>query len=213
MNKEYSFFALVSRMKNITRWSLMRNSSPENVQEHSHMTAVLAHALAVIRRDVFGGDADPGEAAAMALFHDASEIFTGDMPTPIKYMNETLTNAYKSAEEDAKKRLLASLPQELRPAYEPLLMEERSAGTAVLSECVGSTSTSLNGTFELVHAADKLAAYIKCLEEERAGNREFRMAAEQTREKLVALGLPEVNYFMETFMGPFSLTIDELGRD
>jgi Predicted hydrolases of HD superfamily len=182
-------------MKNITRWSLMRNSSSENVQEHSHMTAVLAHALAVIRRDVFGGEADPGEAAAAALFHDASEIFTGDMPTPIKYMNDALTTAYKNAEEDAKQRLLATLPPELQPAYGPLLTEQSAGGTA-----------------ELVHAADKLAAYIKCLEEERTGNREFRLAAEQTKAKLVALGLPEVNYFIENFMEPFSLTIDELGR-
>ena len=181
-------------MKNITRWSLMRNSSHENVQEHSHMTAVLAHALAVIRRDVFGMDSDPGEAAAAALFHDASEIYTGDMPTPIKYMNSTLTSAYKSAEEDAKHRLLMTLPSELQESYAPLLTENLSSRTG-----------------ELVHAADKLAAYIKCLEEERAGNREFRSAAEQTRAKLAALDMPEVNYFMENFMGPFSLTIDELG--
>ena len=194
MSKDYSFFALISRMKNITRWSLMRNSSIENVQEHSHMTAVLAHALAVIRRDVFGGEADPGEAAAAALFHDASEIFTGDMPTPIKYMNSTLTTAYKSAEEDAKQQLLGTLSPELRETY-ALLLTERPGGE----------------TAQLVHAADKLAAYIKCLEEERAGNREFRHAAEQTRAKLEALHMPEVDYFMEKFMGPFSLTIDELG--
>ena len=196
MGKDYGFFALISRMKNITRWSLMRNSSHENVQEHSHMTAVLAHALAVIRRDVFGRDANPGDAAAAALFHDASEIYTGDMPTPIKYMNSTLTSAYKSAEEDAKQRLLMTLPDELRESYVPLLMEEPDSGMAAL-----------------VHAADKLAAYIKCLEEERAGNREFRLAAEQTREKLGALRMPEIDYFLENFMGPFSLTIDELGRE
>lgn len=174
----------------------MRNSSVENVQEHSHMTAVIAHALAVIRRDIFGEAADPGEAAAAALFHDASEIFTGDMPTPIKYMSRELTTAYKSAEEDATRRLLKTLPKELRASYEPLLSDSADGETG-----------------KLVHAADKLAAYIKCLEEERAGNREFRLAAEQTRKKLRALGMPEVDYFIEYFMEPFSLTIDELGKE
>ncbi|MDR0838036.1 MAG: 5'-deoxynucleotidase [Oscillospiraceae bacterium] len=189
----YSFFALVSRMKNIARWSLMRNSSPENVQEHSHMTAVLAHALAVIRRDVFGVPCDPGAAASAALFHDASEILTGDMPTPIKYLNSQLTTAYKDAERAACDRLLSRLPEQLRGAYSPLL----SGG--------GDDATRA-----LVHAADKLAAYIKCLEEERAGNREFRLAAEQTLAKLKSLALPEVDYFLEHFMPPFELTIDEL---
>lgn len=196
MNNGYNFFALVSRMKNITRWSLMRNSSQENVQEHSHMTAVLAHALAVIRHDIFGEESNPGEAAAAALFHDASEIFTGDMPTPIKYMNSELTSAYKSAENSAKERLLMTLPKEMRTSYAALLSEETDVETA-----------------KLVHAADKLAAYIKCLEEERAGNREFRLAAEQTRKKLRALCMPEVDYFIENFMEPFLLTIDELGRE
>ena len=174
----------------------MRNSSHENVQEHSHMTAVLAHALAVIRRDVFGGESDPGQAAAEALFHDASEIYTGDMPTPIKYLSSELTSAYKSAEEGAKQRLLMTLPPELRESYKPLLTEKPGGPTG-----------------ELVHAADKLAAYIKCLEEERACNREFRLAAEQTLKKLHALNMPEVDYFIENFMGSFSLTIDALGRE
>lgn len=198
MSTQHSFFALISRMKNITRWSLMRNAYSENVQEHSHMTAVLAHALAVIGRDVFGKDCDPGEAAAAALFHDASEIFTGDMPTPIKYMNRELTTAYKTAEKDAQRRLLETLPDELRASYEPLL-----AG--------GEATDSPTGEF--VRAADKLSAYIKCLEEERAGNREFRLAAEQTLQKLRALGMPEVDYFMEHFLTPFELTIDELGHE
>lgn len=198
----FSFFALVSRMKNITRWALMRNSSHENVQEHSHMTAVLAHALAVISRDVFSSDADPGEAAAAALFHDASEIFTGDMPTPIKYMNRELTSAYKSAERDASRRLLMTLPEQLRASYAPLLTAD-----------VENEASLKPSTESFVKAADKLAAYIKCLEEERAGNREFRLAAEQTRKKLESLGMPEVDYFIENFMESFSLTIDELGQD
>lgn len=187
----YSFFAFISRMKNIVRWSLMRNSCPENVQEHSQMVAVIAHALAVIRRDVLGGDADPDAAAAAALFHDASEIFTGDMPTPVKYHNPEIMSAYKQVEKLAAGKLLSTLPEKMRPAYEPLLC--------------GS-----NGTERLVKAADRLAAYIKCLEELRAGNDEFRHAAGQTLAKLDAMDMPEVKYFMDNFIPSFRLTLDEL---
>ena len=135
-----SFFAYLSRMKEISRWALMHNSVPENVQEHSHMTAVIAHALAVIRRDVFGRDADPDAAAAAALFHDASEILTGDMPTPVKYFTPELRNAYALVESSAADRLLSTLPEEMRPAYEPLVRESDPA------------------TRPYVKAADKLAA-------------------------------------------------------
>ena len=190
---QYSFFALISRMRNISRWSLMRNSAVENVQEHSHMVAVIAHALAVIRRDIFGQDADPGAAAAAALFHDASEIFTGDLPTPIKYFDTEIKLSYKRVEAVASGKLLASLSPEMRPAYEPLLGH---AGA--------------DGLDTLIRAADKLAAYIKCLEELKTGNQEFRFAAEQTRKKLTALKMPEVEYFIEHFIPAFELTLDEL---
>ena len=188
-----SFFALISRMKNITRWSLMRNNARENVQEHSHMVAVIAHALAVIRRDVFGRDADPGAAAAAALFHDASEIFTGDLPTPIKYFNPDIMSAYKRVESVASHKLLSTLTEEMRPAY-----------SLLLSPGAEDSST------ELVKAADKLAAYVKCLEELKAGNMEFRPAAQQSRNKLDALALPEVDYFIERFVPAFELTLDEM---
>ena len=188
----YSFFALVSRMKNITRWSLMRNASIENVQEHSHMVAVIAHALAVIRRDVYGHSADPGQVAAVALLHDASEILTGDMPTPVKYFDSDITTAYKRVESVASLKLLAALPEELRTAYRPLLSPGDSDSLA------------------LVKAADKLAAYIKCIEELNTGNPEFKHAAEQTRKKLDALDMPEVKYFIEHFIPAFELTLDEL---
>jgi len=191
----FSFFALISRMKNITRWSLMRNSAVENVQEHSHMVAVIAHALAVIRRDIFGGAADPGMVAATALFHDASEIFTGDMPTPIKYFDPDIMSAYKRVEAIASHKLLSSLPEQLRPAYEPLLSPAAVAD---------------NEISPLIKAADKLAAYLKCLEELKAGNLEFRFAAEQSRKKLSAFNMPEVNYFIEHFIPAFELTLDEL---
>ena len=186
------FFAYISRMRFIQRWALMRNTAPENVQEHSHQVAVLAHALAVIRNEKFGGRLDPGAVAVAALYHDASEILTGDMPTPIKYDNPAIRTAYKDVEEVASRRLLEMLPPELQPAYEPLLLE--TAGEVR----------------QVVKAADKLSAYIKCVEELKAGNNEFREAAGQTRRALGGYGLPEVAYFLETFMDSFSLTLDEL---
>ncbi len=188
----YSFYALISRMKNIGRWSLMRNSSRENIQEHSHMVAVLAHALAVIGRDIFGKTVDPGKAATAALFHDAPEIFTGDMPTPVKYHNPEIITAYKKVESLASEKLLATLPPALQGAYAPLLSPESDYAAA------------------LIKAADKLSAYIKCLEELKTGNNEFKSAAEQTRRKLDGLNMPEVKYFMENFIEAFGLTLDEL---
>ncbi len=186
------FFAYIARMRFIQRWALMRNTAPENVQEHSHQVAVLAHALAVIRRERFGGQIDPGTVAAAALYHDASEILTGDMPTPIKYDNPVIRSAYKDVEAVAEGKLLAMLPEELRKWYAPILTE---------------TDPEVE---TLVKAADKLSAHIKCLEEMKAGNNEFREAAAQTRKALTAFGLPELDYFLETFLESFSLTLDEL---
>ena len=190
----YSFFAFISRMKNINRWALMRNSYSENVQEHSHMVAVLAHALAVIKRDVFGESADPNAAAAAALFHDAPEIITGDMPTPIKYHNTAIKSAYKQVEELAANRLINMLPDEMKPEYSKILHEEDEE------------------LKRIVKAADKLSAYIKCLEELKTGNEEFRLAAKQTKSKLTEMKMPEVDYFMEKFIPAFSLTLDELEK-
>ena len=186
------FFAYVSRMRFIQRWALMRNTAPENVQEHSHQVAVLAHALAVIRNEKFGGAVDPGQVAVAALYHDASEILTGDMPTPIKYDNPAIRKAYKDVEAVAEGKLLAMLPEELQAVYAPIL-------TPTDPEVI-----------RLVKAADKLSAYIKCVEELKAGNNEFREAAAQTRKSLEAYELPEVVYFLETFMDSFALTLDEL---
>ena len=186
------FFAYVSRMRFIQRWALMRNTAQENVQEHSHQVAVLAHALAVIRNEKFGGNVDAGQVAVAALYHDASEILTGDMPTPIKYDNPDIQKAYKEVEAVAEKKLLHMLPAELQGVYKPVI-------------------TGQGGEVEeLVKAADKLSAYIKCVEELKAGNNEFRETAAQTRRALEAYDLPEVRYFMDTFMDSFSLTLDEL---
>ncbi len=186
------FFAYISRLRFISRWALMRNTAPENVQEHSHQTAVLAHALALIRNKRFGGHVDPGAAAAAALYHDASEILTGDMPTPIKYYSPSIRSAYHEVEEEATRKLLEMLPPELRECYAPVLEIPDPELRA------------------LVKAADKLSAYIKCVEEVKAGNGEFGDAARQTRAALEAFGLPEVDYFLETFMDSFSLTLDQL---
>ena len=189
-----NFFAYISRMRYIGRWSLMRNSLPENIQEHSHMVAVLAHALGVIRRDVFHVPCNPDEAATVALFHDSSEILTGDLPTPIKYHSNEIRDAYKEVEALACHMLLDTLPEELRGAYEPLLSGETEARV-----------------HDLVKAADKLSAYIKCIEERKAGNDEFLQAEKQTRAALEESALPEVAYFLEHFIPAFELTLDELG--
>ena len=190
----YNFFAYISRMRYIGRWSLMRNALPENIQEHSHMVAVIAHALGVIRRDVFGVDCDPNEAAAVALYHDCSEILTGDLPTPIKYHSPEIHAAYSQVEELACEKLLATLPEALRAAYTPLLSGEVQ-----------------QRQHDLVKAADKLSAYLKCVEERKAGNNDFLSAEAQTRAALEENPLPEVRYFLENFVPAFELTLDELG--
>ena len=188
-----NFFALISRMRYIARWGLMRNALPENIQEHSHMVAVLAHALGVIRRDIFHQPCDVNALATAALYHDASEILTGDLPTPIKYYNPEIKSAYKQIEAVSCEKLLALLPPELQAGYRPLLLE------------------SDPGTAKIVKAADKLSAYIKCIEERKAGNNEFLSAEAQTRAALEASPLPEVQYFLEHFIPAFERDLDELG--
>ena len=173
------FFAYVSRMRFIQRWALMRNTAQENVQEHSHQVAVLAHALAIIRNEKFGGKVDAGQVAVAALYHDASEILTGDMPTPIKYDNPDIQKAYKEVEAVAEKKLLHMLPEELQGVYKPVI-------------------TGQGGEIEeLVKAADKLSAYIKCVEELKAGNTEFESAARQTEKAMKDMKLPCLDWFME----------------
>ena len=187
------FYALLGRMRYITRWGLMRNTFSENIQEHSHQVAVLAHALALIRRDILKlPGADPDRCAVAALYHDASEILTGDLPTPIKYYNPSIKDAYKQVEHVAANRLLEMLPPELVNSYAPLVLEEE---TAVLPT---------------VKAADKLSAYIKCVEEQKAGTTEFDFAAKATMNAMKAMELPELNWFVDNCLEPFSLNIDQL---
>ena len=187
------FYALLGRMRYITRWGLMRNTFSENIQEHSHQVAVLAHALALIRRDILHlTGPDPDKCAVAALYHDASEILTGDLPTPIKSYNPDIRVDYKQVEHIAGERLLSMLPDALRNSYEHLVLEDDEEVNPI------------------VKAADKLSAYIKCVEEQKAGNTEFDSAAEQTKNALIALHQPEVDWFMAECLPAFSLNLDQL---
>lgn len=187
------FYALLGRMRYITRWGLMRNTFSENIAEHSYQTAVLAHALALIRRDVLKlPSPDPDRCAVAALYHDASEILTGDLPTPIKYYNPEIKTAYKQVERVAGERLLNMLPPELRASYEHDVLEDDEALAPI------------------VKGADKLSAHIKCLEEQKAGNTEFDTAARQTWEAIQAMDRPEMNWFVEHCLGAFALNLDQL---
>ena len=200
-HKQSHFFAYIGRMRNIARWALMRNTYTENVQEHSHMVAVLAHALAVIHNRCSDWPGlenahpiDEGKVAVAALYHDATEILTGDMPTPIKYYNPTIKRAYKDIERTAGLKLVSMLPAELQGTYLPIINIE--------DECIHG----------IVKAADKLSAYIKCVEEMKTGNNEFKLAAEQTYKSLekMCIELPELAYFMEHCLDSFALTLDEV---
>ena len=188
------FFAYLSRMKFIHRWGLMRSTYPENIQEHSLRVALIVHALAVTRNRLFGGGAEPERAVLMALFHDVGEVLTGDLPTPVKQFNPEIKAAYGSIEAAARDRLFGMIPDPLKPDYEALFRLR--------------DSDRVNA--ELVKAADKLCAYIKCLEERTAGNPEFAQAEKTLRAAVDRIDLPEVRYFIETFVPSFRLTLDEL---
>ena len=183
----------MGRMRYITRWGLMRNTFSENIQEHSHQVAVLAHALALIRRDILHlPTPEPDRCAVAALFHDASEILTGDMPTPIKYYNVEIKDAYKQVEHIAGNRLLEMLPPELRPSYEHLVLEDDKE------------------LEPFVKGADKLSAYLKCIEEQKAGNTEFDSAAAMTMQALRDMHREEMDWFLDHCLEPFTRTLDQL---
>ena len=187
------FYALLGRMRYITRWGLMRNTFSENIQEHSHQVAVLAHALALIRRNILKLPCpDPDKCAVAALYHDASEILTGDMPTPIKYYNPDIKAAYKQVERVAGERLLQMLPQELVDCYTPLVLEDDEQIAII------------------VKAADKLSAYIKCVEEQKAGNTEFDSAEAATMQSMLKMDRPELDWFIDHCLEPFRLNLDQL---
>lgn len=188
------FFAHLARMKLIYRWPLMRNVFKENISEHSLMVAFVAHALAVIENKKFGGGLNPDRIAVMAMFHDCSEVITGDMPTPIKYFNPTIAAEYKKIEREAELKLLSMLPDELRDEYVPFL--DSLKGEPVMHR--------------IVKQADSICAYLKCIEEQSAGNHEFAKAEKRLRETLEERSSPAMEYFMETFVRSFELTLDEI---
>lgn len=189
-----SFFAFASRIKYINRWALMRNTTYETLSQHSYEVATLAHALAVIGNRRLGKTYDAARAALLGLYHDTPEIITGDMPTPVKYHSGEMREAFAKVEQYAGERLLSMLPNDLRPDYEPLLTEN-------------GTETDL---CRLVKAADKLSAYIKCIEERKAGNAEFSEAEKATKKALENLDCPELQIFLSDFLPAYSLPLDKL---
>lgn len=193
---KYPFFAFMARMKYISRWGLMRSTIPENDAEHTLQTVMLAHGLAVIRKEIFGEPVDAEHCAMLALYHDASEVFTGDLPTPVKYFTAGLHEKYEEIETEARKKLLATLPMEMQSAYRPYV-----------------TDLEADPLWPLAKAADTLSAFLKCAEEVRDGNREFQEAYESIKEKLIFLHLKEVDWFMDHFAESFEDTLDELNKE
>lgn len=191
--KDNQFFAMMSRMKYINRWGLMRNTNKENICEHSLDVAMIAHALGVINNTYFNGTINADRLALMGMFHDSTEIITGDMPTPVKYYSPIIRNAYKEVESVAKDELLSGIPEEMRAVYAPLLLDTKEE----------------EELWHFVKAADKLSAYIKCIEEMRMGNMDFEKAGESVRIILEEMNMPEVDFFMEKFIPAYKLTIDE----
>lgn len=185
---------MLSRMKYMNRWGMMRNTLPESISEHSHETAVLAHTLALIENRYFGGTVNADRAAVLALYHDATEVLTGDLPTPIKYHHAALRHAYAEVEREAADRLLDMLPAELAAEYDPLVREQ-------------------GDELAFVKAADKLSALIKCMEERRMGNCDFASAEKTLREAVEALHMPAVDYFLTHFLPAYALTLDEQQQD
>lgn len=187
------FFAMHSRMKYINRWALMRNVRQENISEHSNDVAVIAHALAVIKNTHFDGNLNPERAAFLGLYHDMTEIITGDMPTPVKYHSEDMRREFQKIEDNAASRLLNMLPQDMRAYYEDAFFPKKDD----------------EYLWKIVKAADKLSALIKCIEELTAGNNEFKQAMQSTRQAVEKMDMPEVNYFLDEFLPSFYLSLDE----
>jgi 5'-deoxynucleotidase len=188
------FFAYMTRMKFIQRWGLMRNTLTENIQEHSLQVAMVAHMLAEIRNRVFDGDVDPARAALLGIYHDCSEVITGDLATPIKCFNPDIKKEYKKIEHLAAEKIFKMIPEELRESYEAMFFAKEEDGEL----------------HRIVKAADKLCAYLKCLEELQAGNNGFLKAERSIMASLMKMNMPEVTYFVEKFTPSFSLTLDEL---
>ena len=190
----YSFFAMISRMKYIDRWALMRNTDRESLDSHSKEVAVIAHALAVIGNKRFGKSYNPDRAAVLGLYHDAHEIITGDMPTPVKYQNEDILVAFKAVEDSANEKLLNKLPEDLREEVNSLLTGENENEDLLV----------------LIKAADRLSALIKCIEERKAGNTEFKEAEKSTLKRIKKMNVPEADVFLKEFIPAYEQTLDNL---
>ena len=191
--KNNHFYAMLSRMKFINRWGLMRNTKNENICEHSLEVAFIAHALGIINNQEFGGSINAERLAILGMYHDVTEIVTGDMPTPVKYYNPIIRNAYKEVENVAKDALLSGLPEKMRKVYNSVLME----------------SEQEEELWKYVKAADKISALVKCIEEKRMGNTDFEKAEISILKAIEKMDLPEVMYFMENFVPAYKLTLDE----
>ena len=196
MNQSH-FFAHLSRLKLINRWPLMRNVRTENVSEHSLQVAMVAHALAAIRNRKFGGDLNAERIALLAMYHDASEVLTGDLPTPVKYFNTQIAQEYKAIEKIAQQKLVEMVPEELQDIFAPLIDEQQSSAEERA----------------IVKQADALCAFLKCLEELSAGNNEFLLAKTRLEKTLEARRSPEMDYFMQIFVPSFQLSLDEISQD
>jgi len=196
MTRHSKFYAYLSRLRYIKRWGLQRNAEPENVMEHSWEVATIAHALAIIKNTYFKGTVDANEIATAALYHDISEVITGDLPTPIKYHSKPITEAYQKIEEEAERELISLLPEELRAAFRECIDTKKQPGV----------------NRQIIKAADTLSAHLKCLAEIRSGNCEFKEAAELTRRKMKSYEMSEVDYFMENFVPAYQLPLDSLLR-
>lgn len=195
--KEQHFYAMLSRMKYINRWGLMRNTRSENLCEHSLEVAFVAHALGIINNEVFGGDLDAERLAVLGMYHDVTEIITGDMPTPVKYYSPVIRNAYKEVESVAENEMLSGIPSELRDRYKGLMLE----------------TDNEKELWRYVKAADKISAYIKCLEESRTGNTDFADAQNTIRRSIDEMHLEEADYYMDKFIPAYMQTLDESGED
>ncbi len=189
----YKFFAFLNRMKYIRRWSLMRSVREENIMEHSQQVAVIAHALALINNKILGGRADVNKTVLLAQYHEVGEVITGDLPTPIKYFNPEIKNAYKDLEQHASERILNMLPETLKEEYKTYILPDTNAYE-----------------YKLVKGADRLSAYLKCVEEVKAGNSEFKKAKTSIGQELKNSKLPEIEYYLKEFVPAFELTLDEL---
>lgn len=195
MSKNYHFFAMLSRMKYIDRWGLMNNTKTENISEHSLQVAIFAHLLVFIHNKNSDDKLNAERAALLGIYHDSSEIITGDMPTPVKYYNPQIVESYKLVEKMAENKLVSLLPEDYRQEYSAILTHENETDSAL---------------YKYVKAADKLSALVKCIEEIRMGNDEFKQAKSATEDSLIKMNLPEVDIFMKEFLPSFSLTLDEM---